>query len=425
LQQGNVPFWYGDGDGGTELNDMRYGYFSLYFRKEFVLEDIEMVDELRVSIDYDDGFVLWINGETSLQLNAPQNLSFNEFAPNNHESGGYEVYTLTKDDLNLVNGTNILAIQGFNVSLTSSDFHINTRKEGIKRLPETDVATCNISSGFYSQPFSAIISGTLPGDTIHFALDGSDPRCSATSIQGTSPVSVAINPESYLGGRGKTGGVVLRASKFAAGFDPGKPLTRNFIFPDQVIAQTKPGGSWPSENINQQVLDYPKDTRITSDPRYSDLMDDALLDIPTIALTTDPDHLFYAQAGIYVNARFRGREWERPVNIELINPDGSAGFNIDAGFRIRGGWSRHPEFAKHTFRVFFRSEYGEGKLNYPLFGNEGVDEFDKIDLRTSQNYSWSKGGWEGRHNTMNRDVFSRETQRDMGQPYTRSRYYIS
>ncbi|MCB1126072.1 MAG: CotH kinase family protein, partial [Verrucomicrobiae bacterium] len=76
---------------------------------------------------------------------------------------------------------------------------------------------------------------------------------------------------------------------------------------------------------------------------------------------------------------------------------------------------------KHSFRLFFRSEYGAGRLHYPLFGDEGVDEFDNVDLRTSQNYSWAFEGSE--KNTMLRDVFSRDVQREMGQPYTRSRYY--
>jgi hypothetical protein len=87
------------------------------------------------------------------------------------------------------------------------------------------------------------------------------------------------------------------------------------------------------------------------------------------------------------------------------------------------GWSRHDDYPKHAFRLFFRSEYGAGKLNFPLFGDEGVNEFDKVDLRTSQNYSWANGGNDAKHNTMNRDVFSRDSQRDMNRPYTRSRYY--
>lgn len=62
-------------------------------------------------------------------------------------------------------------------------------------------------------------------------------------------------------------------------------------------------------------------------------------------------------------------------------------------------------------------------MDFPLFGDEGVSEFDKVDLRTSQNYSWTNGGGQSIHNTMNRDVFLRDTQRDMKSAYTRSRYY--
>jgi hypothetical protein len=421
--KGYAPFWYGDGYGGTQLTDMQENYSALYIRNEFWLDDTTSIDELKISVDYDDGFVLWINGKLILQKNAHQNYSYNQFVPENHESGTIETYTFLKNELNLVNGINIIALQGFNASFSSSDFHLNARIEGIKRLPETDQVNINIPSGFYAQNFSVLINSLQTGDTIRYTLDGSDPRYSTKYIHATAPVNVLIDPNSNLAGRGKTGGVVLRASKFKTGFDPGKPVTRNYIFIEKVIAQGQPGGSWPSFNVNGQVLDYPMDTRVTSNPSYSSLMDDALLDIPTISVTTDPDHLFHSQTGIYVNAKYRGSAWERPANIELIYPDGTPGFNIDAGIRIRGGWSRHPEFAKHAFRIFFRSDYGEGRLRYPLFGKEGTDRFDKIDLRTSQNYSWSKGGWEGQHNTMNRDVFSRDTQGAMGQPYTRSRYY--
>ena len=57
-------------------------------------------------------------------------------------------------------------------------------------------------------------------------------------------------------------------------------------------------------------------------------------------------------------------------------------------------------------------------------GTRGPREFEGVDLRTSQNYSWSYEGDNGNsHDTFVREVFSRDTQRDMGQPYTRSRYY--
>ncbi|MEJ2703793.1 MAG: CotH kinase family protein, partial [Sedimentisphaerales bacterium] len=179
--------------------------------------------------------------------------------------------------------------------------------------------------------------------------------------------------------------------------------------------------SWPSGSVNGQTMNYGMDPDVVNDPRYRNLMDDALLTIPSISLVTELKNLFDPATGIYVNATRHGKEWERPVSVELINPDGSEGFQIDAGLRIRGGYSRNDNNPKHAFRLFFRPEYGQSKLRFPLFGDEGVSEFENIDLRTSQNYSWSYDGSD--KNTMVREVFSRDTQRDMGQPYTRSRYY--
>jgi hypothetical protein len=166
------------------------------------------------------------------------------------------------------------------------------------------------------------------------------------------------------------------------------------------------------------------DPDVVNDPRYKNLMDDALLAIPSVSLVTEVANLFDAQTGIYVNPRNQGQAWERPVSVELIYPDGTEGFQIDAGLRIRGGYSRSGSNPKHAFRLFFGPDYGPPTLKYPLFGTEGADEFECVDLRTSQNYSWSyEGGNSNSHDTFVREVSSRDTQRDMGEPYTRSRYY--
>lgn len=65
-------------------------------------------------------------------------------------------------------------------------------------------------------------------------------------------------------------------------------------------------------------------------------------------------------------------------------------FPINAGLRIRGAYSRNEENPKHSFRLYFKGIYGDSNLKFPLFGKEGVATFDKIDLRTSQNYAWAK-----------------------------------
>ncbi|MEN6427916.1 MAG: lamin tail domain-containing protein, partial [Phycisphaerales bacterium] len=142
------------------------------------------------------------------------------------------------------------------------------------------------------------------------------------------------------------------------------------------------------------------------------------------SLVTDLANLFANDIGIYANPGAQGQSWERPVSVELLYPDGAEGFQADGGLRIRGGYSRSRSNPKHAFRLFFRAEYGTPTLRYRLFDDEGVGEFDCVDLRTSQNYSWSyEGNSSDSHDTFVREVFSRDTQRDMGRPYTRSRYY--
>jgi hypothetical protein len=135
------------------------------------------------------------------------------------------------------------------------------------------------------------------------------------------------------------------------------------------------------------------------------------------------DNLFNRTTGIYVNADNRGESWERECSAELLNPDGNPGFSINAGLRLRGGASRSTDNPKHSFRLFFSEQYGASKLEFPLFGEEGASKFDKIDLRTEQNYSWIGDGEQNAHNTFVREIFSRDMQKLMQQPYSRGRYY--
>jgi len=287
----------------------------------------------------------------------------------------------------------------------------------------------SVQRGFYENGFDVTVSSATPNATIKYTLDGSDPRTSPTALQKPSPATIRIDPESTEGQRGKTPGVILRACAIGSGVSVSEAITQTYLFVNKVGALSpdgvKPGPNWPNPttSANPQVINYGMDPKVLNDPRYKDLIDDALLAVPTISVATDLKHLFAPDSGIYMNAQQDGREWERPASIELLNPDGTEGFQINAGIRIRGGWSRHGDNPKHAFRFFFRREYGKGELEYPLFGSEGVNRFDKVDLRTSQNYSWSYPGHLGQYNTMNRDVFSRDLQREMGQPYTRSRYY--
>ena len=161
----------------------------------------------------------------------------------------------------------------------------------------------------------------------------------------------------------------LRATAIKPGWYPSPTETSTYLFVADVITQSptgaKPGPAWPASGVNGQIIDYGMDPDVVNDPRYKNLMDDALLAIPSISLVTDLANLFDPQTGIYVNARSQGQAWERPVSAELINPDGTEGFQIDAGLRIRGGYSRSGGNPKHAFRLFFGPDYGAGQAQVP------------------------------------------------------------
>jgi len=273
--------------------------------------------------------------------------------------------------------------------------------------------------GFYDTPFSLTLASETNGAVIYYTLDGTEPYEFRSQIPKGMP---------YIAPVTISGTTCLRAVAAKPGFEPSDIMTQTYIFPGDVIRQSplgqRPGPTWPAGSVNGQIFDYGMDPDVVNNPRYSAQIRDALLAIPSISLVTNPDNMFDRSKGIYVNAGREGRSWERPVSAELINPDDSEGFQIDAGIRIRGAWSRTSNNPKHSFRLTFRGEYGQSKLRFPMFGDEGVDEFDNIDLRTAQNWTWSNNGAnDGRRNTFIRDVYARDLSREMGRPYTRSRYY--
>ena len=264
--------------------------------------------------------------------------------------------------------------------------------------------------GFYTAAFDLVISSNTPDAEIFYTLDGSDPG------PGSMPYSTPITISQTT---------CVRARAYKTGLYPTNIDTHTYIFVADVVDQsptgnTPPTPDWPSTDVNGQVIQYGMDPDVTRHPDYADLIDDALLAIPSISLVTDLDNLFHASTGIYVNASQEGDNWERVTSVELINPDGSKGFQENAGLRIRGGASRQSGVPKHGFRLRFRREYGTAKLNYPIFGEDGPDASNGVDLRCSQTPGWHF--FDG-PSVFARDIFARDLQIAQGQPSTRGDKY--
>ena len=65
--EGPTGIGYGDGDDQTVV-DMERKYITLYMRRYFQVDDPNGVVQMRFTVDYDDGFVAFINGREPLLL---------------------------------------------------------------------------------------------------------------------------------------------------------------------------------------------------------------------------------------------------------------------------------------------------------------------------------------------------------------------
>ena len=253
--------------------------------------------------------------------------------------------------------------------------------------------------GLYQAPFTVTLSAAPLAATIRYTTDGSEP----TETHGTvyaGPIAVTMT-------------TVLRAAAFKPGFRASPVDTHTYIFVDQVLAQPPdPPGfrtTWGAYYGSPVPADYEMDPDVVNDPRYSGLIQEALRSIPTLSIVTDLQSLHE----LYANPRQKGKTWERPASVEFFNAPHhrQSGFQINAGLRIQGELGRLESIPKHAFRLFFRDEYGATRLEYPLYPNSPVQEFNTLTLRSGVNRSYA--GWpesDQRPTTYTRDEWLRASQ---------------
>jgi hypothetical protein len=429
---------------------------SAYIRMPFAIGDPSQTDTLLLRVKYDDGFVAYINGVKVAERNAPATPVWNSIATQEHPDAQALVYEDIVIPINpglLVAGTNTLAIHGLNSAANDPDFLILPTLDGLDTIvlsgdrymstptPGTINNTSNINGvvgdthfsvdrGFYDTPFSVVITSDTPGAEIRYTLNGSAPT-QATGLLYTAPITID-----------KTS--TLRVQAFKTGWTSSGIDTQTYIFVNDVVTQSLNGAApnvggtqWPAGSVNGQILNYGMDPNIVNVAPWKDEIKADLKAIPSINIAIDVNDMFGATNGIFTHAGSDGMAWERPASIEFIYPDGTPGAQVNAGIRIRGGYSSSGDNPKHAFRLFFRQQYGDSKFKFPIFGTcdqwlakhpwapgEEVcptDEFDSLDLRTFQNYSWSFGG--DPNGIFMRDVLARDMQLAQGQQASHGEYY--
>ncbi len=121
---GPSGFGYADGDDATTVPNTP----SLYLRRTFDVNNLGQWLNAQFFMDYDDGFIAYLNGVEIARGNTGlpgEFVAWNQALPTDHEAVIYQggMPDASAVDLGLLqNGLNTLAIQLHNVSLSSSDF---------------------------------------------------------------------------------------------------------------------------------------------------------------------------------------------------------------------------------------------------------------------------------------------------------------
>ena len=217
--------------------------------------------------------------------------------------------------------------------------------------------------GFFGQPFQVEITTETLGAHIIYTTSGREPA-DGTLFRGpiehvyTGPITIDET-------------TVLRAAAFKEGLGPSRVRTQTYLFLDDVVRQS---------TLRKQI---------TESERYGSQVHDALSALPSICLAVEnPD--FVGKGGSNTN------DVESPTSVEWLNPDGSEGFQVDAGVSRFGGY--YTDFAKKSFRIYMRKRYGEAILKYPIFrghenGKPPVEEFDSFNLRSGSHDMQSRGAY--------------------------------
>ncbi|MBN2508247.1 MAG: lamin tail domain-containing protein [Verrucomicrobia bacterium] len=116
---------------------------TVYIRIPFNVTDPSLLETLTMEMEYDDGFIAYINGHQVAADNAPASPTWNSAAPNNRSDSTAVVpatFNLTASLGYLKVGVNVLAIQGLNNGVGSSDLLMRpkivatTRDTGLSEL---------------------------------------------------------------------------------------------------------------------------------------------------------------------------------------------------------------------------------------------------------------------------------------------------
>jgi len=427
---------YSDGDDATVISNTNV----VYIRKTFEVNDPDDWGYLSLAIDYDDGYIAYLNGveisRSSTMTGVIGNIG--DFANNNHEAtmysgGAPEQLVWAESEFSdwLVQGENVLAIKAFNVNATSSDlsirpflgltpkdsemtswpaapawwpemegtlhtsFQLSTEELVVLKDPEGNVVSslpihpnlpANHSVGrsegedeswcIFETPSPGLSNA---GQTCYLDI-APKPQVSVSSGWYASEVTVELLPQTAED-------LIVRYTT-----NGDQPSTQSPAFPPNgLVLEETSSLTLKAWSANNDLLPSEIQDEIF-------IVDEFTPDLPTFSIFTDDHHLWDWNTGIYVfgpNAEDEyphfgsnfWQPWSRPSRLMFFDETGTIQARETFDLEIHGGWSRAEP--QRSFRLDFKNEYS-GDFEWPLFSaSPEVASFNNFNLRNGGQHSWA------------------------------------
>jgi hypothetical protein len=416
----------GYGDEGL-VTKVPTGTLSLFMRKKFTVADTSEVLKAILHIDYDDAFVAHLNGVEIARANIKnRNPSRWDQAESEREAlvakgGSYEKYTVQKELLRkaLVNGENVLTVQCHN-HVTSDKNNDMTVRAFLSFGMKGETSLFSPTPEWFNEPLQVFHTNFKLSNTGSELLYLFDPASKVID-----QILIPQLRENNAYGRFPDGSVSFNIFDHPT---PGNANTAGYsgycndsiIFSQQAGFYATPqvltlsgsseirytlDGSTPTKNstLYTTPLSLTRTTVVKAACYSATLLAPKIytqtyfinepVTLPVFSISTDPDNFFHPETGIYVlgpgadsttSPNFGANfwfDWERPVHIEYFDKQKNKCFEVDAGARIFGNYSRAN--AMKSLAIMMRNRYDYPEINYQFFPYKNINKFKSIVLRNS------------------------------------------
>ena len=430
--EGPGSIGYGDGDDAVEIEGN-----TVFMRRAFNVNAVEELNQGWLSVDYDDGYVAFLNGRELARSATMEGVSVahDQFSATIHEAvlydGGIPEAVALDPREWLVDGVNVLAVQVHNAGPNSSDLTarpflaLGRSAEGqapYGQLPDWwNPEPHGYHANFKLKPGEPVILSSADGELLDVATLPQELRsgvvlrrgegdnwCFSTSATPGAPNSgpcynhIApapnVQPTSGWYNNPTVSAVV---GTFSA--PPGQPtptMTLRFTTDGSEPTEESPvfTGFWnPAQTTVFSIRAFAQGALPSATVDRSYFIGEAQSGLETVSIITHPDHLWDWNTGIYVMGPNAGPDyphmganfwqpWSRESRLEWFDGEGDPVAASRFDLEIHGGWSRAEP--QRSFRLDFKPRY-TGPLDHAVFTSKpGIESFGNLNLRNGGQASW-------------------------------------